>query len=83
MSTNRLMAVWLGPELNRQGRTRRWLARRVGVDPSLITRYCQLARPVPGERAEAIAAHLGVDLGVIFDVRSGTSSVRDRAGGYQ
>jgi len=50
-----------------QGRSRTWLAQRVGVGPSTITNYAKRKRTVPEHRAVRIAELLGVPLFFAFE----------------
>jgi len=52
----------LGTILDRQGRRLVWVAGRLGVDASTVSRWCSGDRPIPARRLGELAAVLEVDI---------------------
>lgn len=48
--------------LREQGRRFVWVAARLGVDASTVSRWCSGDRPIPSRRIEELAAVLGVEV---------------------
>lgn len=46
--------------LDEQGRRRMWVARKLGVDPTTVTLWCQGKREIPPARVVELAELLGV-----------------------
>ena len=53
--------------LREQGRRLVWVAGRLGVDPSTVSRWCSGDRPIPGVRLRELAGVLGVSVEVLGD----------------
>jgi hypothetical protein len=49
-----------GELVDSQGRRITWIARSVGVDPSVVSGWCSGYRPVPRQRITELAQLLGV-----------------------
>ena len=64
--TARYMATNLYTVMRQQGRKFRWLADRVGWEPSGLTHVARGRRSVDAERAQRIADVLGVPVEMIF-----------------
>lgn len=69
METNRrLKATQLEEVIRSQGRTKRWLAGRVGLSESYLGRIVNGTFPVREEKAARIADELGVPLFLVFEL---------------
>ena len=64
-------ATPLAAVLREQGRRLVWVAARLGVDPSTVSRWCSGDRPIPGVRLRELAAVLGVSVDVLSTAPSG------------
>jgi len=62
-------ATPLAAVLREQGRRLVWVAARLGVDPSTVSRWCSGDRPIPGVRLRELAAVLGVSVDVLTPLR--------------
>jgi transcriptional regulator with XRE-family HTH domain len=61
----------LGLVMKEQGRTKRWLAQRIGVSESLVGKVISGDRTMPEYKARLAAAALGLPFGVLFELRDG------------
>ena len=61
----------LGETLDAQGRHQRWVAKKVGVSESLLSKARTGERTVDGAIAERIATLLGVPFGMLCDLQEG------------
>jgi transcriptional regulator with XRE-family HTH domain len=66
--TTEYMATGLEDVLTAQGRKARWLAAKVGISESHLSRVVNGERPVSRTLAEAIAATLQVPLFLAFEL---------------
>ena len=62
--------------LDAQGRRLAWVAQRLGVDSSTVSRWRSGDRPIPMRRREQLAAILGVDAAELLDAPPGLEEVR-------
>lgn len=62
----------LAAVLDAQGRRLVWVAERLGVDSSTVSRWRSGDRPVPERRRSQLAAILGVDVAELFEARPGS-----------
>jgi transcriptional regulator with XRE-family HTH domain len=60
--------------LDEQGRKRRWLAERIGVSESLISKLLAGKHTIDQEQGERIASALGVPFFVLFELRERSES---------
>jgi transcriptional regulator with XRE-family HTH domain len=65
---SRYLATNLGATLDHQGRTGRWLANRLGVSESLISKVLKGERTIDGGFAEKIAFVIDVPLFLLFEL---------------
>jgi hypothetical protein len=72
--TNRYVATNLAAVLDGQGRMRSWLAGRVGVSESSVSKIVAGMRTVDRDLGEAIAAALDVPFFVLFALRDRSES---------
>ena len=63
----RLRATHLNDVIRNQGRTKRWLAGRVGLSESYLGRIISGTFPVREDKAQEIADILGEPLFLLFD----------------
>lgn len=66
-TTQRFVATHLDDVLKQQGRSRVWLARRIGVSPSLMQFICTGRRTASAEVVRDVEAALGVPFFLMFE----------------
>ena len=69
IGASRYWATNLAAVLETQGRTRRWLAERLGVSESLISKVLARRKTVSAEQGEQIAVAVGVPFDLLFELR--------------
>jgi transcriptional regulator with XRE-family HTH domain len=74
ISGARYVSTNLAAVLEAQGRMRRWLAERVGVSESLISKVLSGKKTVDQALGERIAEALGVPFNVLFEFRERNTS---------
>jgi transcriptional regulator with XRE-family HTH domain len=67
----RYTGTQLGLVMKEQGRTKRWLAQRIGVSESLVGKVISGDRTMPESKARQAASALGLPFGVLFELRDG------------
>ena len=69
MGASRYGATNLEAVLDAQGRKRRWLAERIGVSESFVSKLLAGRLTVDRQQGERVAAALGVPFFVLFELR--------------
>jgi transcriptional regulator with XRE-family HTH domain len=69
IGAHRYWATNLEAVLATQGRTRRWLADRLGVSESLVSKVLAGKKTVGREQGEVIADAVGVPFDLLFELR--------------
>lgn len=75
--TPALVGDWLGDELDRQGRKRRWLAIEVGVHPETVSRWVDNEAIPDAANCVKIADALGVDRDFLLDLAGHRPDARE------
>lgn len=70
----RYIGTRIAPVLQVQGRKARWLAARVGVSESMISKIAAGDRFAGEELASRIAEVLGVEIGMLFELHDRSES---------
>jgi hypothetical protein len=68
LHTERYRATELGQVIDAQGRKRRWVADRVGISESYLSRIIAGEKTIDRARGERIGSLLGVPFFVLFEV---------------
>ena len=74
--TSTLVGDWLGDELDRQGRSRRWLSIEVGVHPETVSRWVDNEAVPDAVNCIKIADALGMDRDYVLDLAGHRPDIR-------